>query len=52
MEEMKKRIKENILYVICFLIFVYIFYMIPPVCDRWMEGFLVEFEDPWRYVFC
>lgn len=35
-----------------FLFFVYVFSVMPPIADRWMEGIAYyHTEDPWRFLF-
>ena len=43
--------KNYFIYILEFLFFFYIFYITPPICDRWIEKSIYStFEYPFRYV--
>lgn len=45
------KIKKTYIYIVSFLFWVYIFYMVPPVCDRWMENITYKkVESIWAYL--
>ena len=35
---MFKLLKDKLIFILEFIYFIYIFYITPPVCDRWMES--------------
>ena len=49
---MFKLLTDKLIFILEFIYFIYIFYITPPVCDRWMERIgLDKLESFWRCIF-